>query len=126
MVCNMAVEDKLWQREEAFWTGTPENARAMTSSGAVMIFPYPVGIMQGDAIWDGMGKAPRWRTVQMTDRTMAREGDTAVLAYRASAEREGASLYEALCASTYLRDEDDWLLIAHQQMPLAKPTTPTP
>lgn len=113
----MTTEDTLWHLEEAFWTGTPENARAMTASGAVMVFPYPAGIMQGDAIWEGMGGAPRWRTVEMTDRVFTREGDTAVLAYRASAEREGVSLYEALCASTYLRDEDDWLLISHQQMP---------
>lgn len=115
----MTIEDDIWSLEERFWTAGADSARSLTATGAVLVFPYPAGILQGDAIWETMGRAPRWRSVVMRDRVMTRQGDTAVLAYRASAEREGAPIYEALCASTYLRDDDTWVLMAHQQTPLA-------
>ena len=44
--------------------------------------------------------------------------DIAVLAYRVSAERDGAAIYEALCASTYLNDNGNWLRMSHQQTPV--------
>lgn len=111
--------DELWNLEESFWTGGGDSARGLTAKGAVFVFPYPAGILQGDAIWESMARTPRWRSVVMSDKVMTRQGDTVVLAYRASAEREGVPIYEVLCASTYLRDEDTWVLMAHQQTPLA-------
>ena len=115
----MKNADDLWNLEERFWTGGADSARGLTATDAVMVFPYPAGILRGDAIWESMAQAPRWRSVLMSDRVMTRQGDTAVLAYHASAERDGVPIYEALCASTYLRDEGAWVLMAHQQTPIA-------
>jgi hypothetical protein len=120
----MKNADELWNLEERFWTGGGDSARGLTAKGAVFVFPYPAGILQGDAMWERMARAPRWRSVLMSDRVITRQGGTAVLAYRASAEREGAPIYEALCASTYLCDEDAWVLMAHQQSPVTiRPAT---
>jgi hypothetical protein len=108
----------LWDMEERFWTGGADSARRMTARGAVFVFPYPAGILQGDAIWREKDVAQRWRSVEMSERYVAREGQIAVLAYRVSAERAGEPVREALCTSTYLRDDGTWLRLTHQQTPV--------
>lgn len=109
----------LWEREELFWTGGADSARQMTSKNAVFVFPYPAGILQGDALWREKDVAQRWRSVIMSERHTSIQGDIAVLAYRVSAERGGEPIYEALCNSTYLKEEGKWLRLAHQQTPIA-------
>jgi hypothetical protein len=114
----MADNDELWALEERFWTGGADSARKLTAQGAVVVVPYPAGILQGDALWKDEAAIQRWRSVVFSDRVLTRKDDIAVLAYRVSAEREGAAIYEALCASTYLHDNGDWLRMSHQQTPV--------
>jgi adenylylsulfate kinase-like enzyme len=72
-----------------------------------MIFPYPPGILQGDQIWAHLRRENRLafrhhgRTANVT-----RVGDIAILTYRASAEKPHVPVFKALCASTYLDDDD--------------------
>ena len=114
----MANDKELWALEERFWTGGADSARALTAKGAVVVVPYPAGILQGDALWSDKTAAQRWRSVVMSDRVLTRQNDIAVLAYRVSAEQEGAPIYDALCASTYLNDNGNWLRMSHQQTPV--------
>ncbi len=107
----------LWEMEERFWTGGADSARRMTSRDAVFIFPYPAGTLQGDALWREKQVAQRWRSIEMNERHISRQKNIAVLAYRVSAERSGVPIYEALCTSTYLKDDNEWLRLAHQQTP---------
>lgn len=116
----MTTEDTLWAIEERFWTLGAESARTMTAKGAVFVFPYPVGILQGDRIWREDLVAQRWRSVEFSERCFNWEKDIAVLAYRASADREGEPAYEAYCTSSYLNDDGTWLRILHQQTPLTQ------
>lgn len=111
----MTDEDDLWKLEERFWTEGADSARHMTAKDAVFVLPYPAGILQGDAVWKEKEVAQRWRSVVMSERYMSRTNDIAVLAYRVSAERGGEPVYEALCTSTYLKDDDKWLRLSHQQ-----------
>ena len=111
----MTDRDDLWDLEERFWTGGADSARQMTAKGAVFVFPYPAGILQGDALWRERDVAQRWRSVVMSERHVSLKDDIAVLAYRVSAERSGEPIYEALCTSTYLKDDDKWLRLTHQQ-----------
>ncbi|MFT6229092.1 MAG: hypothetical protein ACJARE_003516 [Paracoccaceae bacterium] len=115
----MPNEDKLWALEERFWTQGADSARKMTAKGAVFVFPYPVGILQGDALWREADVAQRWRSVVFTERFFRQEGTVAVLAYHVSAERADMPIYEALCTSSYLQDDGKWLRVAHQQTPAA-------
>lgn len=115
----MADEDDLWRAEERFWTEGAESARAMTAKGAVFVLPYPQGILHGDSAWQEGRAAQRWRSVVFSERHFRQDGDVAVLAYRASAERGDAPIYEALCTSTYLQDDGTWLRIAHQETPVS-------
>ena len=115
----LSPQDKaaLWDMEERFWTGGADSARRMSASGAVFVFPYPAGILQGDRLWREKDVAQRWRTVEMSERYLTRQGEIAVLAYRVSAERAGEPIREAVCTSTYLRDDGNWLRLTHQQTP---------
>lgn len=115
----MTDKDALWTIEERFWTKGADSARSMTAKGAVLVFPYPVGILQGDQIWREGLVAQRWRSVDFSERSFALEKDVAVLAYHVSAERDGTPIYEAYCTSTYLSDNGTWLRMVHQQTPLS-------
>ncbi|MFT6457051.1 MAG: hypothetical protein ACJARR_002758 [Pseudophaeobacter arcticus] len=53
----------LWDMEEHFWTSGADHARATTADNAVMIFPYPPGILQGDQIWTHLKQSTGWRSV---------------------------------------------------------------
>jgi len=105
----------LWDMEEHFWTSGADTARATTATNAVMIFPYPPGILQGDRIWSHLGERTGWRSVAMSERRVMRCGEIAILTYRVSAEKPDVPIFKALCASTYLHDEDRWLRLSHQQ-----------
>lgn len=105
----------LWDMEEQFWTSGVDNAWATTATNAVMVFPYPPGILQGDRIWTHLRENTGWRSVVMTERRVTRCGEIAILTYRVSAEKPDVPIYQALCASTYLNDDDTWLRISHQQ-----------
>ncbi|WP_227511907.1 hypothetical protein [Tritonibacter mobilis] len=105
----------LWDMEEHFWTSGADNALATTATNAVMVFPYPPGILQGDQIWTHLREKTGWRSVVMAERRVTRCDDIAILTYRVSAEKNDVPIYKALCASTYLNDNGKWLRIAHQQ-----------
>lgn len=105
--------------EEHFWTSGSDNARATTATNAVMVFPYPPGILQGDQIWTHFQQRTGWRTVVMSERRVMRCHDIAIVTYRVSAEKPDVPIYKALCASTYLYDDDRWLRISHQQTSVA-------
>ena len=105
----------LWDMEEHFWTSGADSAQATTASNAVMVFPYPPGILQGDHIWSHLRERTGWRSVVMAERRSSRFGDIAILTYRVSAEKPDVAIYKALCTSTYLNDDDNWLRISHQQ-----------
>lgn len=114
-----AVEALLWDMEERGWTGGAQAARAMTAKDAVFVFPFPVGILRGDTVWQAPEVAQRWRSVVMGERSFARKGSIAVLVYEVSAEREDTPIFKALCSSTYLKDDDVWLRLSHQQTPIS-------
>jgi hypothetical protein len=105
--------------EEHFWTNGADTARATTAANAVMIFPYPPGILQGDQIWVHLRQRTGWRSVTMAERRVTRCGDIAFLTYRVSAEKPDVPFHKALCASTYVLDDDGWLRFSHQQTPVA-------
>ncbi len=114
----MHPDEDLWRLEEAFWTSGRDSARATTAEGAIVIYPYPLGILQGDDIWAHLPANTGWRMIEMADRSVNRQGVVAVLAYRVQAQKPGSPIYEALCASTWLNDAGRWLRLSHQQTPV--------
>ena len=115
---HISTIETLWNMEERFWTEGADSARHMSAKSAVFVFPYPTGILRGDAPWREADVAQRWRTVEMKERDISLEDNIAFLVYRASAERGDAPIYQALCMSSYLKDDGSWLRLTHQQTPL--------
>jgi hypothetical protein len=111
-------DDHLWRLEEGLWTSGRDSARSVTAEGAILILPYPDGILQGDAARAQLPANTGWRLVEMDERTVMRRGSVAVLAYRVRAEKAGVPIYQALCASTWLRDAGTWLRVSHQHTPV--------
>lgn len=111
----MTDDNTLWDLEERFWTQGADSSRHTTAKGAVFVLPYPAGILQGDALWREKDIAKRWRSVVMSERYVSRQDNITVLAYRVSAEHGGEPIYEALCTSTYLKDDDTWVRLSHHQ-----------
>jgi hypothetical protein len=112
-------DTELWRLEETSWTSGRASARATTDAGAIVIFPYPPGILQGDAIWAHPLANSGWRLVELADRSIVRLGAVAVLAYRVRAQKDAIPIHEALCASTWLNDAGRWVRLSHQQTPVA-------
>lgn len=83
---------------------------------AVMLFPGGMRLDDRAAIVKSMG-GPPWSRHELEDvRVATPSGDVAVVTYGAVAEREGQA-YSALMSSVYVRREDGWRLVLHQQTP---------
>ena len=100
--------EKLWNNERRLWL----------EGVSVYHELLPVGIMQGDTIAESLQGVPRWTDVQMTEQSTSAGDDTVVLAYRAEGHRENSDPYFAYCSSTYVRQENGWRIIQHQQTPI--------
>lgn len=114
----MNPDEDLWRLEEAFWTSGRDSARTATAAGAIVIYPYPIGILQGDDTWAHLPADTGWRLIEIADRSVSRQGSVAVLAYRVRVQKPDGPIHEALCASTWLNDAGRWLRLAHQQTPV--------
>lgn len=113
----MSAND-IWEIERLLWVnGESFFAETMTDD-CLMVFPDPVGILEGNEIVEGLRKAPRWSDVEMDKRTTVDHGKTIVLAYRATGVRHGDGTYRAFCMSVYERDGTNWRIAAHQQTPV--------
>lgn len=114
------ADDELWRMEAGFWTGDVDFYRQYLANGAMMVFPPPTGVLDRGRIIEAIHGSTRWQDVDMQGRQVARpQADTVVLAYRASARRDGDQApYRAVCGSVYTRFADGWRLVLHQQSPM--------
>ena len=110
----------LWDIEAGFWLDGPHFFEAHMAADAMMVFPAPVGILQGIRIVEALEGVPRWADIDMSEQTERAEMDVGlrILAYRAVATREDADPYEAYCTSTYRHSVDGWVMVLHQQTPV--------
>lgn len=110
----MSRVENRWADERAWWTmGVAEACRRLHPS-CVMVVPQ--GLAQGDEVRALLDARPRWSEVRMTGRRMVETEDCVVLAYRAGVTGPSGSR-ELLCSSTWVRQQDDWQLIQHQETP---------
>lgn len=104
----------LWDLERRFWLDGEPHYRAALDPVCLMVFGF--GVLNREAILESLEAAPRWTSVTMAERRLARPTDElALLAYRATGLRESEPPYEAWCSSTYRRDGPRWRLVQHQQ-----------
>ncbi|WP_158965135.1 DUF4440 domain-containing protein [Chachezhania sediminis] len=110
--------DDFWDIEEALWKGGSGRFKDRLAKGAVMVFPAPLGILSGEALHNAIAKNASWRTVKFKNQSVAHDGETCVLAYKAEGKLDGLPAYRALCSSTYVSDGPKWNLLSHHQTPV--------
>lgn len=82
----------------------------------LMVFPDMV-LDKGQAL-AAIADADPWSSHQLSDvRVIEASPEVAIVVYRATASQAGAAEYRALMSSTYVRRDQRWLLILHQQTP---------
>ena len=119
----MTRHDDLLQLEIESWTAlTTEGAAApfyddLLAKDVLMLLPGGTVIDDRATVVESMGGA-LWSSYQLSDeRVIDLTDDSAVVAYRGTAVRDGNE-YTALFNSTYIREDGDWHLAIHQQTPV--------
>lgn len=115
-------DDRVWTFEESLWTGDTDHYRALIDDECLMALPQPPFILSGAEAIEAVSATPRWASVEMTRRRIARpEEGLIVVAYHVRATKADEEAYEAHCTSTYRRRaHEDWLVVQHQQTPPLK------
>jgi hypothetical protein len=120
----MNSRNSLLELERAGWralsTGGDEAAgfyADVLAKDVLMLLPGGMVIDDRERVIDSMRAAP-WTSFELADeRVLDLTPKSAVVAYQATARREGTE-YTALFNSTYIREGDAWKLAVHQQTPL--------
>ncbi|MCD9623973.1 nuclear transport factor 2 family protein [Rhabdothermincola salaria] len=120
----MGIEDEVLGLERDGWVALSSGGEAAaTFYGEVLAdevcFLLPGGMVIDDRaeLVRSMQDAP-WTSFEFADERVLVLGDaSAVVAYRATAQRDGGS-YTALFTSSYRRVDGRWRLVVHQQTPV--------
>ncbi|MGE0397455.1 MAG: hypothetical protein AB7T06_12085 [Kofleriaceae bacterium] len=116
-VCCM--KDELLAIERALWSGGPEAYRRHVDDECLVAFTAMAGVKRRDEVAASVEGGPRWRDLEMELQGLLTPTETvAILTYRARAVRGNDERYSALVSSAYVRRQDGWKLIFHQQTPL--------
>ena len=112
-------DSRVWEFEENLWKGDVQHYREAIDDECLMVLPEPPYVMKGQQAIEAVTDTPRWSKVAFTKKQVARPQEgLIVVAYRASAERDGESPYVAHCTSTYRRlSHEEWRVVQHQQTP---------
>ena len=112
-------DNRIWSFEESLWTADAQHYRESIDDECLMVLPTPPFVMSGSQAIEAVAHTPRWSTVELSERQVARPQEgMIVIAYKARAQRDGMTPYEAHCTSTYRRlAPEQWRVIQHQQTP---------
>lgn len=120
----MAFDDELIQIEHAAWDALSTSGEAATvfyeeflAKDVLMLLPGGLVIDDRAQVIASM-QGPPWESFEIAEeRVLPLGDDTAVVAYRGIARRDGND-YNALFNSTYVREAGAWRLALHQQTPI--------
>ncbi len=115
------IEDELLGVERAGWRAlavgadaAEEHYRRLLADDIVVLLPGGLVIADREEMIESM-RGPPWDRYELShERVLRLGGDTAVVIYRAQATRAGKP-YTAWLTSTYVRGQDGWRLVVHQQ-----------
>lgn len=87
----------------------------LMTDDALMVFPGVT--LDKPGTLRAIAGAKPWARHRLDDLHVAAAGDTAVVAYHATSQREGEDEYRARMSSVYARIDGRWRLLLHQQSP---------
>lgn len=110
--------DELVALEERFWLeggGNPGFWRSHFAEDGVVALPF--GIMDKNQTMEAMARGKPWARIDMADlRVVPVTGTSVLVAYEATAARvDDDEDYRAVVGSLYVRRDDSWQLLFHQQ-----------
>jgi hypothetical protein len=113
----LELEREAWRALSTDGETAAAHYEKLLADEVLMLLPGGLVIDDRQAVIESMRGAP-WDGFEITDeRVLELDDRTAVVAYRATAQRSGQD-YEALFNSTYVRDDGQWRLTLHQQTPV--------
>lgn len=118
----MSTKSELLPIERSLWTDGPEAYRRNVDERCLVAFTEMAGVSSRDEIAATVTDGPRWRDLEIEVEGLVEPApDVAVITYEARAvqgEDGDERRYHALVSSGYVRREDGWKLVFHQQTPL--------
>ena len=117
----MTVDHELLAIERALWTGGADVYLRNLDDDCLVAFSEMGGVSTRQQIAASVdnGEGGRWREVLIElEGLLQPRRDVALLTYRASAVRGEHERYQARVSSGYVRREDGWKMMFHQQTPL--------
>jgi hypothetical protein len=117
----MSLRDELIGLERRFWesAGNPDFYQDRFADDGVMAFH--VGVMTKPDVVASMVGSPEWASYTIDDPVViAISDDVASLTYTTTAlPQDSDEGYRAALTSVYARRDGEWVLVLHQQTPLA-------
>ena len=105
--------------ERRFWLEGAAFYEKRLSDGCVMVFPGQGELRGAGEVVRALERAPRWTSVAFEPELVWISTEAVLIAYEATARREGAPPYRTQAASLYVREAGEWRLRFHQQTPAA-------
>lgn len=114
----MTLKSDLVQIERSLWKGGVDAYRRNLDDDCLVAFGQQAGVSTREEVAGTVKEGARWEDVKLeVEGLLQPTPDVAILTYRASAMREDEP-YHALVSSGYVRREEAWKLMFHQQTPL--------
>jgi len=112
-------DERIWGSEEGLWIGDAKRYHETIAAECLMVLPAKPFIMTGEQAKDAVSETPRWTKVELSERQVSRPQEgLIVIAYKATAERDGTKPYEAYCTTVYrMIEHGTWKVVQHQQLP---------
>ena len=112
-------DNRIWEFEKSLWTGDAETYRDLIDDACVMVLPEQPFVFSASQAIEAVADTPRWSDVAFSEQQVMRPQEGLItIAYKAEANRDGASGYVAYCTTTMRRVEHDvWRVVQHQQTP---------
>jgi len=112
----VSLEEQGWQ---ALSQGTGADFyRRNLADHALMVFPF--GVLAREQSIETMKAAPPWASFRIEDpRVVGLTDDSAILTYRATAQRAGQEPYSALLTTVFVKQDGTWRTAFHQQTPVS-------
>ena len=121
----MGTQEELLEIERGFWTGDADYYRRHVDEHCLTVFTEMAGVMSGEEIAGTVEEGRRWAEPGLKMRGLVTPADgVAVLTYEARTAKPGSDgapgrAYHALVSSGYVRRDDGWKMMFHQQTPMS-------
>lgn len=112
-------DQRIWDFEKSLWVGDADHYHELIDDECVMVLPEKPFVLTGAQAIEAVSHTPRWSEVAFDQQQVMRPQEgLIVIAYHASASREGAAPYKAHCTTTMRRlSHEEWRVVQHQQTP---------